>query len=154
MPAVQALERSLCEQSDVRLEYLFLEHLRLPGCRGHLTCIKLGEDHCPFSMDIKSLAQKMGAADAVIFASPVHCFNISALMKNMIDLFVYQMHRPAFFGKKAVVVTTAAGAGQKAVLKYMQTTFANRGFDVVGKLGTPAGLFDEEKYQTRLADAG
>ena len=153
MRTVQALERSLSEQSDIQLEYLFLEDLRLPGCQGHLTCIKLGEDHCPFSMDIKSLVQKMSAADAVIFASPVHCFNVSALMKNMIDLFVYQMHRPAFFGKKAVVVTTAAGAGQKAVLKYMQTTFSNWGFDVVGKLGTHAGLFDEEKYQPKLTDA-
>ena len=37
----------------------------------------------------------MEAADAVIFASPVHCFNVSTLMKNMIDLFVYQMHSAA-----------------------------------------------------------
>jgi hypothetical protein len=36
--------------------------------------------------------------------------NVSALMKNFIDLFVIQMHRPSFFGKRALVVTTAAGA--------------------------------------------
>jgi multimeric flavodoxin WrbA len=152
MRTVQALERSLVEQAGARLEYIFLEDLKLPGCQGHLTCIKLGEAHCPFSADISSLTNKMAAADGVIFASPVHCFNVSALMKNMIDLFVYQMHRPAFFGKKALVVTTAAGAGQKGVLKYMQKTVANWGFDVVGKLGTHAGLFDEAKYQARLAE--
>ena len=153
MRTVQALEQSLCEQSDARLEYVFLEDLQLPGCQGYLTCIKLGESHCPFSSDVASLTQKMAAADAVIFASPVHCFNISALMKTMIDLLVYQMHRPAFLGKKAVVVTTAAGAGQKGVLKYLQKTVASWGFDVVGKLGTHAGLFDEEKYQVKLRAA-
>ena len=153
MRTVRALEKSLCELADVRLEYIFLEDLLLPGCQGHLTCIKSGEARCPFSVDITDLTQKMAAADAVIFASPVHCFNVSALMKNMIDLLVYQMHRPAFFGKKAIVVTTAAGAGQKGVLRYLQKTVANWGFDVVGKLGTHAGLFDEEKYQVKLAEA-
>jgi len=153
MRTVQALEKSLCDQSDARLEYVFLEDLQFPGCQGYLTCIKLGESHCPFNNDVAALTQKMAAADAVIFASPVHCFNISALMKNMIDLLVYQMHRPAFFGKKAVVVTTAAGAGQKGVLRYLRKTVANWGFDVVGKLGTHAGLFDEGKYQVKLAKA-
>jgi hypothetical protein len=95
----------------------------------------------------------MSSADAVIFASPVHCFNVSTLMKNMIDLFVYEMHRPSFFGKKAVVVTAAAGAGQKGVLKYLQKTVATWGFDVVGKLGTHSGLFDEPPYQAKLAVA-
>jgi len=151
---VQALERSLCDQRpDTRVEYLFLEDLQLKGCQGHLTCIKLGETQCPFSSDISSLTQKMTAADAIIFASPVHCFNVSALMKNMIDLLVYQMHRPAFFDKKAVVVATAAGAGQKGVLKYLQKTVAHWGFDVVGKLGTHSGLYDEDKYQAKLTEA-
>ena len=153
MRTVQALERSLIEQSTARVDYIFLEDLQLPGCQGHLTCIKMGEAHCPFSTDINKLLQKMIAADAVIFASPVHCFNVSALMKNMIDLFVYQMHRPAFFGKKALVVSTAAGAGQKGVLKYLGKTVSNWGFDVVGKLGTHAGLFDEARYQVRLAES-
>jgi multimeric flavodoxin WrbA len=153
MRTVQALEQSLAAQSAARMDYIFLEDLRLPGCQGHLTCIKQGETQCPFSADVSHLVQKMAAADAVIFASPVHCFNVSALMKNMIDLFVYQMHRPAFFGKKAIVVATAAGAGQKGVLKYLQKTVANWGFDVVGRLGTHAGFFGEEKYQNRLTEA-
>ena len=32
-------------------------------------------------------------------------------MKQMIDLFVFQMHRPSFFGKQAIVVAAGAGAG-------------------------------------------
>jgi multimeric flavodoxin WrbA len=147
---VQALEKSICALSDATVDYLYLSDLQLGGCQGHLTCVKQGEQQCPFYSDVKALEQKMLAADAVIFASPVHCFNVSTLMKNMIDLFVYQMHRPAFFGKKAVVVAAAAGAGQNDVLKYLRKTVAIWGFEVVGKLGTHAGLFDEAPYQPKL----
>jgi len=150
---VRALEGSLRGQHDVELEYIYLEDMELPRCEGHLTCVKHGEARCPFSANIAPLLNKMTAADAVIFASPVHCFNVSTLMKNMIDLFVYQMHRPEFFGKKAVVVTSAAGAGQNAVLKYLRKTVAIWGFDVVGQLGTHAGLFNEPKYQQKLTVA-
>jgi hypothetical protein len=92
-------------------------------------------------------------ADAVIFASPVHCFNVSTLMKNMIDLLVYQMHRPEFFGKKAIVVTSAAGAGQTGVLKYLRKTVSIWGFHVVGQLGTHSGLFEDLRYQPKLGKA-
>lgn len=150
---VAALEESLRSRVPVDFEYLYLEDAGLSRCQGHLTCVKLGESKCPFSSEISPLLNKMQAADAVIFASPVHCFNVSTLMKNMIDLFVYQMHRPAFFGKKAVVVTAAAGAGQAGVLKYLEKTVAIWGFEVVGKFGTHAGLFDEPAYQPKLRKA-
>ena len=86
-------------------------------------------------------------------ASPVHCFNVSTLMKNFIDLLVFQMHRPSFFGKKAVVVASAAGAGQKGILKYLRKTVANWGFEVVGQFGTHAGLFSADRYREKLAVA-
>lgn len=150
---VRALEQSLVQQAGAEVDYVYLADLQLSGCQGHLTCIKQGEAACPFAADVSPLTARMEAADAVIFASPVHCFNVSTLLKNMVDLYVYQMHRPSFFGKKAVVVTSAAGAGQKDVLKYMRKTFANWGFDVVGQLGTHAGLFDEAPYQPKLQSA-
>ena len=150
---VRAIEESLAPVDDMQMEYLYLEDLNLQRCQGYLTCIKQGEQHCPFSSDVAELTGKMAAADAVIFASPVHCFNVSTLMKNMIDLLVYQMHRPAFFGKQAVIVTTAAGAGQKGVLNYLEKTVSNWGFDVISRLGTHAGLFAEPAYQSKLRRA-
>ncbi len=153
MRSVVALERSLRQIADIEFEYLFLEDINLPRCQGYLTCIKFGEQRCPFNTEVSALVSAMEAADAVVFASPVHCFNVSTLMKNFLDLLVYQMHRPSLFGKKAIVVTTAAGAGQKSVLKYLRKTVANWGFHVVGQLGTHAGLFEEPKYQAKLAGA-
>ncbi len=151
--SVKILEQSLKAAAEVEFEYAYLGDLQLGGCQGHLSCIRHGEDVCPFSSDVGALTEQMNTADAVIFASPVHCFNVSTLLKNMIDLYVYQMHRPSFFGKKAIVVATAAGAGQRGVLKYMKKTFANWGFHVTGQLGTHAGFFDEASYQPKLKTA-
>jgi multimeric flavodoxin WrbA len=151
--SVELLEKSMQARQNVQFDYLYLEDLNLSRCQGHLTCIKFGENRCPFSVEITPVMEAMEAADTVIFASPVHCFNVSTLMKNFIDLLVFQMHRPSFFGKKAIVVATAAGAGQKGTLKYLRKTVSTWGFDVVGQFGTHAGLFDEDKYRSRLIAA-
>ena len=150
---VELLEAALQKKTDVEFEYLYLDDLHLPGCQGYLTCIKFGEQQCPFSQDLAPVTAKMKNADAVIFASPVHCFNVSTLMKNFFDLYVYQMHRPSFFGKKALVIASAAGAGQKGILKYLRKTVTNWGFDVVGQLGSHAGLFSADKYRRKLIAA-
>jgi multimeric flavodoxin WrbA len=150
---VEKLEQSFRNKRDIEFRYIFLEDTNLPRCQGHLTCIKFGEKKCPFEPAVTPLVSAMEDADIVIFASPVHCFNVSTLMKNFIDLLVYQMHRPAFFGKKALVVATAAGAGQRGVLKYLRKTVATWGFDVVGQLGTHSGFFEEEKYLNKLTRA-
>ena len=150
---VEVLQQSFLKQRDAEFSYIFLEDSNLSRCQGRLTCIKFGEHKCPFEHEVTPLIRAMENADVVIFASPVHCFNISTLMKNFIDLLVFQMHRPAFFGKKALVVATAAGAGQKGVLKYLRKTVANWGFDVVGQLGTHSGFFNEEKYFNKLIKA-
>lgn len=151
---VDALAESIKKQRpDAEIEYVYLEDIKLPRCQGFLTCVKQGALRCPFSEDVNKLVQSMLVADAVIFASPVHCFNVSTLMKNMIDLLVYQMHRPEFFGKKAIVVTSAAGAGQGGVLKYLRKTVSIWGFHVVGQLGTHSGLFEDPRYQPKLRKA-
>jgi multimeric flavodoxin WrbA len=147
---VAELESSFSSRRAVEFDYIFLKDANLSGCEGKLTCIKFGEHKCPFASELSPILNAMSDADVVIFASPVHCFNVSALMKNFIDLLVFQMHRPAFFGKQALVVATAAGAGQKGVLKYLNKTIANWGFNVVGQLGTHGGFFDEQKYQVKL----
>ena len=151
---VDALCAAVREQNpETECDYLFLGDLDLGRCQGHLTCIKQGEQACPFATEVAQIAARMDKADAVIFASPVHCFNVSTLMKNMIDLFVYQMHRPSFFGKKAVVVTSAAGAGQQGVLRYLKRTVGIWGFHVVGRLGSHAGLFEDPRYIPKLKAA-
>nr|WP_292376791.1 NAD(P)H-dependent oxidoreductase [Methanosarcina sp. UBA411] len=65
-----------------------------------------GKDHCPLKDESSVLEQKMHAADGVIFATPVYVMNVSALMKTFIDHFSYIYHRPRFFDKKALLLST------------------------------------------------
>jgi len=148
--SVQALEQQLRAREDVDFDYIFLTDRPFSACQGKLTCIRDGESSCPYHNEILTMQRSLEQADAVIFGSPVHCFNVSSLLKQMIDLFVFQMHRPSFFGKQAIVVATGAGAGQKGVLNYLQKTFTTWGFEVTGRLGTHAGFFEEDKYRKKL----
>jgi NAD(P)H-dependent FMN reductase len=107
----------------------------LPACDGHLDSIIGGEQLTGPLAALGSLHAAMGHADAVVFVSPVHNFAVSALLKNFIDLLVFEAHRPSFVGKPVVLVATAMGAGQKRV---------------VGRLGADASVLAEPWYEAHL----
>jgi multimeric flavodoxin WrbA len=61
----------------------------------------------------------MMEADGVIFASPIYTFHVTGLMKNFIDRFSYCVHRPRFFGKKAMVYVLRGGMFKESI-KYVR----------------------------------
>lgn len=89
-------------------------------CVGCYQCIE-EDSKCPFYEEKKKIMDAVEEADLLIFTTPTYCMRASAPMKSFIDLtFTYWMsHRPrkSMFSKKAVVVSTAAGAGTKTALK-------------------------------------
>lgn len=93
-----------------------LEHF----CIGCYNCIE-HEERCPFYSDKKRIMEQVESADLLIFTTPTYCMRVSASMKAFIDLtFTYWMsHKPrtCMFSKKAVVISTAAGAGAKSAIK-------------------------------------
>lgn len=93
-------------------------------CLGCYKCIE-GDQNCPFYEEKKNIMDAMKAADLLIFTTPTYCLRASAPMKSFLDLtFTYWMsHRPraCMFSKKAVVVSTAAGAGAKSATKDIST---------------------------------
>ena len=93
-------------------------------CLGCYKCIE-GDHNCPFYEEKKRIMDAVEAADLLIFTTPTYCLRTSAPMKSFLDLtFTYWMsHRPraCMFSKKAVVVSTAAGAGAKSATKDIST---------------------------------
>lgn len=83
----------------------------------------------------------MHDADGVIFANPVYGTNVSGLMKVFVNRFSYIFHRPRFFEKKALLITTTGALGHKDVLKYLDLVARIWGFEVVDRVGliTPPG---------------
>ena len=93
-----------------------LEHF----CLGCYRCI---EDRaaCPFWEEKIKIMDAIDAADVLVVTTPTYCMHVSAPLKAFIDLtFDYWMaHRPmgSMFRKRAVIVSTAAGAGTKSAMK-------------------------------------
>ncbi len=133
--AAVAIQESMKEWGDVTFEYLMLRDMDLGHCLGCLTCFTKGEEQCPEKDDAPAIEAMMHAADGVIFATPVYGMNVSGLFKTFVDRLSYIFHRPRFFGKKAILLTTAGALGQKDVLKYLDLVARVWGFEVVGRVG-------------------
>jgi NAD(P)H-dependent FMN reductase len=133
---VQQIERQLTQNAEVQFEYVFLGQVNLQSCRGCYVCQSRGEQYCPLKDERAALVAKMQQADGVIFVSPVYTFNVSGLMKNFMDRIAYTVHRPAFLGKPAILVTS--GSLETAETLKILAWFSNTGFEIVSRLGIPA----------------
>ena len=107
-------------------------------CLGCYKCIE-GDHNCPFYEEKKRIMDAVEAADLLIFTTPTYCLRASAPMKSFLDMtFTYWMsHRPrtCMFSKKAVVVSTAAGAGAKAATKDISTALFYCGVPYIKRIG-------------------
>jgi multimeric flavodoxin WrbA len=147
------IRKALVEKGVTAFEEIFLSELNQPYCDGCLSCLKNGGETCPLIAKVAPLESAICNADAIVIASPVHSFNLSAMTKTMIDLFVREIHRPSFFGKKAVVVAVAYGGGQYGVLRYLRNVLRQWGMDVVGRLGVSSAQLGKPEYDGKVQDA-
>lgn len=103
-------EKSITES----VEEVFIPQIIHSGCLGCYTCIE-AEEKCPFYEEKMQIMKLIEAADLLIFTTPTYCMAPSSQMKQFMDLtFTYWMsHKPRayMFQKKAIVISTSAGAG-------------------------------------------
>lgn len=107
-------------------------------CAGCYTCIE-DETKCPHYKEKSVIMQAVDQADLLIFTTPNYCMAPSAPMKAFIDLtFTYWFsHKPraCMFEKKAVVISTTAGAGANEAIKPIARTLFYWGVPYVKKYG-------------------
>ena len=58
----------------------------------------------------------------MIITSPVYSLQISGQLKNFIDHMSYNFHRPKYFNKKALIITTTGGVRAKEIANYIVDT--------------------------------
>ena len=108
-------------------------------CMGCYSCIE-EEEKCPFYTEKQKIMSSVEQADLLIFTTPTYCLRASAPMKSFIDLtFTYWLsHRPrkCMFEKRAVVVSTAAGAGAGSAVKDVSTALGYWGISDITEYGT------------------
>lgn len=123
----------MLKQSNTEIDFkiLMLSELNLKDCLGCYSCINFGEEKCPLKDDRDMIIEEMKDADATIFASPTYARMISALMKKFVERISYIAHRPIFFEKYAMALTTCAGFGADLTCKYLVENFTQSGFNFV-----------------------
>jgi multimeric flavodoxin WrbA len=116
---------------DVRGEIVVLSDYKVGVCRGCKACTNRGEEHCPLKDDRDALIEKMMTSDGVVFASPNYSFQVSAIMKILLDRLAFLFHRPRFHGKTFTSIVVQAIGGGAKIVKYLEFVGGGLGFNVV-----------------------
>ncbi len=131
--------------NDIDFEYIFLADQNIQLCKGCFACIARGADMCPLKDDRNAIEKKILDSDGVIVAAPSYVMGVPGIMKNFLDRFAFACHRPLFFDKAFLAVTTVGGIkGMKQALE--QLAILSAGAKSIIKLGittppiTMAGL--------------
>ena len=135
---------------NLEFDEVFLADLDYGFCKGCYNCFEFGEDKCPHYKQINPIVDKIKACDGLIVTSPVYVLHITALLKNFFDHMAYFYHRPYFFTKKALAVSSTGGVGVKDVLSYIEEDLENMGFNKVYKIGLTMARRDDEKLEKEI----
>jgi len=118
-----------------RLKELFLEPFKScaditefylpkdgPGfCIGCTQCFRTKQDLCKDAACVQKIEKAMLEADLLVFTSPSYVMHTTGAMKALLDHFGYRWmpHRPLkeMFGKRALIITQALGAGEGSTAK-------------------------------------
>ena len=93
-----------------------------PGfCIGCITCFGKDEKLCKDAACVQKIEKALLEADLLVFTSPSYVMHPTGAMKALLDHFGYRWmpHRPAkeMFGKRALIITQALGAGEGSTAK-------------------------------------
>lgn len=69
--------------SGNEVELLSLREKTIAFCRGCLACVKTGA--CVIKDDAAAIAEKMKAAEVIVWATPIYYYEMSGQMKTLID---------------------------------------------------------------------
>ena len=90
-------------------------------CIGCKACFYKDISICPHAQYTVPIWDAIGAADLLVFTSPVYVFHATGQMMALLDHYAtkWMAHSPEkrIFSKQAVIITNSAGAGMKNVVK-------------------------------------
>ena len=128
---------------DAQVETVHLSALTIRPCTACDSCQGADDQFCVIRDDMRTLYPKIVAADALIYASPVYWFTVSAQLKLFMDR-CYALGGPggyALKGKRMAVALTYGDAdpfrsGAVNALRTFQDAFAYVGAEFVGSVYT------------------
>jgi multimeric flavodoxin WrbA len=127
------------ESGGAEVETIFLHGMNIAPCQSCYACQKPDSTGCAIDDDMQKIYQKIIAADALVIASPVYWFTMSAQTKLLIDrcfgIFAYD--KGAFAGKQIAVAmsygdTDPFTSGCVNALRTFQDAFRYVGARIAG----------------------
>ncbi len=115
--------------ASAAFEELHLSELSLPFCKGCSLCFRKGHAACPHNAVVQPVIDAIERADAVLFPCTTFFMRETAMVKNVMDHMCCFTHRPRFFTKKALVITTTGGVGAKQSAKSITDFLGAVGFN-------------------------
>ncbi|MDP4110235.1 MAG: flavodoxin family protein [Bacillota bacterium] len=107
--ALSLFEKKMQLKGD-EIERVNVAELKINGCTGCYACMsKKDEPGCVQEDDALPVLRKILSADAVVYSSPVYCYEFTAQLKTLIDRHLCLIDKPLLDGKKVALLVTCAG---------------------------------------------
>lgn len=137
-----------------KLEVIHLVDYVIEYCIGCGYCIETGK--CWVPDDHAAILDRLLGADAVILASPVYFFHVTAQMKTFLDRSLALGHKPRPTWKPGMTVSVSAGSGETHTVDYLAGMLRVYGAFPVGCLTAlatiPGGFIGKDAIAARAAD--
>jgi NAD(P)H-dependent FMN reductase len=164
--------------AGAQTEKIYLIDKNIEYCTNCRICMETpGEKRgqCPIKDDMDGILDKIDAADGIILAAPVNCYNVTAVTRTFIERLAPYVYWPwganmpkariKTLTKKAVLITSSAAPAFFARLLYpgtlhvMKDAVKGMGYETIKKLfiGLSAKQKDQplpEKHKKQLQTAG
>ncbi|NLG04603.1 MAG: NAD(P)H-dependent oxidoreductase, partial [Clostridia bacterium] len=147
---MEAKQQIMNEDPASVFEEVHLAQLNLPFCTGCSNCFRKGGEYCPHKEIMNMMIEKMETADGILIASTTFNCRETAILKNFFDHMCYMLHRPRFFTKKALVITSVGGVGGGQTVKSVVATL--RGIGVNKCYGLCIRSISWNAYQIHTKD--
>lgn len=72
-------------QAGAETEMIYLENKKIHHCIGCFTCWLKTPGKCVFNDDMGTVLEKFIAADLIVYGTPLYCFTMTGLLKNVLD---------------------------------------------------------------------
>lgn len=151
--------RQLAEKvtSPENISEIFLPHDFGEFCIGCNNCFLKGEDKCPHYAKLKPVTDLIDNSDILIFTTPTYVYHATGQMKAILDHYGWRwmVHRPEekMFYKKAVVISTAAGAGTKSAVKDIADSCFAWGIPEIYRIGIAVRATSWEEVPEKIKNS-
>jgi len=148
--------------AGARVQSFYLHGMKIAPCRACESCRKPGAKGCVIRDDMQKAYPHLRAADAVVYASPIYQFNVSAQLKLAMD----RCHAlggeagNALAGKRIGLAFSYGGedpfdSGCTNAIRAFQDLFAYIGAPIVGMVYASAGAAGEVRSNRKaMREAG